>query len=181
MIVQSVIEFRTQFNLPIPSEPTPITASEMLHALGCLQEEVIEYETHMHGHLIEPNVADDAGMLDALIDVVYFAVGIALRRGWDFEEGFRRVHGANMLKVLAGDTPNKRQSSTDLIKPQGWEPADLNDLVASRTTTAGEYLCSTSGSNSASISHDEATTVSMPEIGRYSEGLDGSFVASVQR
>jgi predicted HAD superfamily Cof-like phosphohydrolase len=178
MIVESVIEFRTKFGLPIPSEPTPISPSELLHALGCLQEELIEFETHVNGYIIEPNQTDDAGMFDALIDLVYFAVGIGIRRGWDFEEGFGRVHVANMLKELAGSKANKRQSSTDLIKPQGWEPANLDDLVSSRTITVGELLCSTNGSNSALSSPAEATVVSMQETARSFAEYVGNCAAS---
>lgn len=90
---------------------------------------------------------DHAGMLDALCDLVYVAVGTAYLYGWDFNEAFRRVHRANMEKTRAYVPPystdpevireaferakslSKRNSAYDIVKPEGWVAPVLNDLV----------------------------------------------------
>lgn len=142
----------------------------MLWGQGVLEEEVLEYRTHLEMTLIAPTIEDSEGMLDALADIVYFAVGIAIERGWDFEEAFRRVHEANMAKELAGASANKRQSPTDLIKPHGWKAASMRDLVEERTTTVGDIACETNGSNSVVNLPSEQRTYSLLEIARSSAG-----------
>lgn len=68
---------------------------------------------------------------DALIDKVYFIMGYCLLRGWNFPEGWRRVHAANMLKERAKEdgSNSKRDSGFDVVKPEGWEHPDLSDLI----------------------------------------------------
>ncbi len=71
---------------------------------------------------VEASMKDDqAGAFDALIDLVYLALGTACLHRFDFYEGWRRVHAANMKKVKGGP---KR-----VAKPAGWTPPDLSDLI----------------------------------------------------
>lgn len=172
MIVDRVMEFRRKFGLLIPDEPTGIPATELIQSCGYLEEEAIEFRNAMELWLIEPRPEDEEAMFDALIDLTYFAIGIAIRRGWDFEEGFRRVHEANMLKELAGTSENKRQSSTDLIKPPGWKAASLRDLVEAPITTV-ENVCATNGSVCADSQPSEPVIFSLPEIVKSCAGLPG--------
>lgn len=76
-------------------------------------------------------VPDLEKKLDALVDIVYVALGTAYLHGFDFEEAWRRVHAANMKKIRAAqDGSNSlRKSSNDVVKPPGWSAADLSDLV----------------------------------------------------
>lgn len=90
-------------------------------------------EVHLHEELVEYKKALEKGnlegCLDALIDLVYVALGAAYLHGFDFNEGFRRVHAANMRKERARiKEDSKRNSEYDIIKPAGWEPANLEDL-----------------------------------------------------
>jgi predicted HAD superfamily Cof-like phosphohydrolase len=88
-----------------------------------MQEEWSEY---VDGDAVD-NLHD---MFDALIDLVYVALGTAYLHGFDFDEGWARVHAANMKKVRAEtDEQSKRGTSYDVVKPDGWEPPDLSDLV----------------------------------------------------
>jgi len=75
-------------------------------------------------------MANKAQALDALIDLIYVALGNAYLHGFKFDEGFWRVHEANMAKVRAerkGDS--KRGTTYDIVKPAGWTAPDLGDLV----------------------------------------------------
>ncbi len=67
-------------------------------------------------------------VLDSAIDLVYVVLGLLVRCGLDADEAWRRVHAANMLKVAG---PGKR-GSVDVIKPAGWQPPNLTDLVDER-------------------------------------------------
>lgn len=67
---------------------------------------------------------------DALIDLVYVAVGTAYLHGFDFNAGWERVHEANMQKVRARkESDSVRGSTYDVVKPPGWTAPDLSDLV----------------------------------------------------
>jgi predicted HAD superfamily Cof-like phosphohydrolase len=69
--------------------------------------------------------------LDALVDLVYVALGTAYLYGFDFDEAWRRVHEANMKKVRAqpDGSDSARQSMYDVVKPAGWTAPDLSDLT----------------------------------------------------
>ena len=86
----------------------------------CMTEEISEY--------FSTKTKEDE--LDALVDLVVFALGTAERQGYlpVFEEAFRRVMEMNMLKEIG---PNQKRGSfsLDLVKPHGWKPASLIDLV----------------------------------------------------
>ena len=91
--------------------------------LSFLQEEICETRDAFHAN-------DPVGALDGLVDIIYVAIGTASLYGWDLETAFRRVHEANMRKVrVKSASESKRNSSYDISKPPGWQPANLDDLV----------------------------------------------------
>lgn len=65
-----------------------------------------------------------AHMLKEACDVVYTAIAPFVAMGIDFDEAFRRVHESNMAKDPALRGPNGK-----ILKPPGWEPPALVDLV----------------------------------------------------
>ena len=83
-----------------------------------LVEELFEY--------MSANTAEDE--LDALIDLSVFAIDTLFINGMSAEnvqEAFYRVVEANSKKIV-GKTD---RCDHDLIKPEGWEPAYLRDLI----------------------------------------------------
>lgn len=79
------------------------------------------------------NVPPLEKQMDALIDLIYVALGTAYLQGFDMDEGWRRVHEANMKKVRALRKEDSARGSTyDVVKPPGWTPPDLSDLVQSQ-------------------------------------------------
>lgn len=75
--------------------------------------------------------------LDAIIDHIYILLGTAHAHGFNsviLAEAFKRVHEANMAKVRASkENPGKygiHGDAFDIVKPPGWTPPDLSDLVA---------------------------------------------------
>ena len=87
--------------------------SEFLH------EELDEYRNAVYNK-------DLVGQLDALVDLVYIAIGNAYIQGFDFNEAWRRVHAANMTKEKG---PSERSALYDIIKGKDFVPAVLDDIV----------------------------------------------------
>lgn len=124
-------EFHEKFGLPrveerrnyageYPNEPGPREVDPELLAFRVkfLQEELAEF---MQG--IEEGV-DHVQMADALVDLVYVAMGTAHLLGYPWERLWADVQAANMRKVRAASdgSDSKRGSAWDVVKPPGWQP-----------------------------------------------------------
>lgn len=106
-----------------------------------MREELEEYEEH-HAHCLEeerqepPDVVNYTyhleHQLDALVDLVYVALGTAYLQGFrhSFGSAWTRVQEANMAKVRAQRIEDSKRGSTfDVVKPKGWVPPTHIDLV----------------------------------------------------
>lgn len=76
---------------------------------------------------------DDAKMFDALLDLVYVAMGTAHMLGYPWQSGWNQVQVANMSKVRAATdgSDSKRASAWDVVKPPGWKAPDIEMLLKS--------------------------------------------------
>ena len=118
-----VAEFHQKFGLEPTAQPNfPV-------------EEIWKLKNmHMREELDELRAAAYVGNLeeyfDGLIDLVYVALGAAYLAGLPFNEGFKRVHEANMKKVRAlREEDSKRGSTYDIVKPAGFVAPTLTDLI----------------------------------------------------
>lgn len=75
--------------------------------------------------------ADAPEVLDALGDILYLTYGLAVAAGYDLDEAFDRIHAANMAKVGA-DGKVRRREDGKILKPNGWTPPDMTDLVTEK-------------------------------------------------
>lgn len=68
---------------------------------------------------------------DALLDLVYVAMGTAHFLGYPWQMGWRLVQRANMAKIRAKKdaSDSKRGSSFDVVKPPGWTPPNIERLL----------------------------------------------------
>lgn len=116
-------EFHAKFKLEHSDGPRALPIELLDFRLKFMFEELNEYiEAVAEGDL--------EGQYDALIDLVYVAIGTAYLQGFPFMEGFERVHEANMKKVRAlRETDSKRGSVYDVVKPEGWTAPVLKDLL----------------------------------------------------
>ncbi len=122
-LFSAIKEFHSKFELEGAPQPSPLHPHLSHFRMGFLHEEVNEYKQAVRDNDLE-------GQLDALVDLVYVALGTAYLHGFDFNEAFRRVHEANLKKTRArNDSDSKRGSSYDVVKPEGWTVPDLSDLV----------------------------------------------------
>ena len=117
-----IAEFHNKFEIPRAVTPQLLPVEDMGFRVSFLFEEMQE--------LVDGFEKDDVEeIFDALIDLIYVALGTAWMMGLPFGEGWSRVHTANMLKVRAKHAgESKRGSALDVVKPDGWKAPDLSDL-----------------------------------------------------
>jgi len=72
---------------------------------------------------------DTAGALDALVDIVYIALGTAWLFNLPFEKAWKEVQTANMKKVRAKSKSKKRGTAFDVIKPKDWKAPNIDQIV----------------------------------------------------
>ncbi len=124
-MLMDIAEFHTKFEIPRPQHPELLPVEDMGFRVSFLFEEMQELVDAFE----EDNLEEQ---FDALIDLVYVALGTAWMLGVPFGEGWARVHQANMKKERATseyDGRSKRMHKLDVVKPEGWVKPDLSDLV----------------------------------------------------
>jgi predicted HAD superfamily Cof-like phosphohydrolase len=109
-----VLQFRKAMHLPIGDKPTMLEPSESSYFSRFILEELSEYmKACEDGDL--PEAAD------ALVDLIYVALGCAHAMGLPFDKMFDIVHAANMRKQPANNyIRSLRGNHFDIVKPQGW-------------------------------------------------------------
>jgi predicted HAD superfamily Cof-like phosphohydrolase len=71
-------------------------------------------------------------MADALVDLVYVALGTAHLMHIPFNDVWDEVQRANMAKVRANgadDPRSTRKHTLDVVKPAGWQPPDVKAVL----------------------------------------------------
>lgn len=120
---KDIKNFHEKFDLHYSGKARELSRELQYFRIQFLEEELEEYKKAVD----ENNLHE---MFDALIDLVYVALGTAYLHGFDFSEGWKRVHSANMSKVKAlSKDDSKRKSSYDVVKPKGWKAPSLEDLL----------------------------------------------------
>lgn len=117
-LFDDVRQFHTTF-FPefVPSTPSFANKDAVEASLNHLEEEFIElYESFSTGDLVD--------ILDAIVDMVYVLLGLAVRLGLPFDQAWKIVHASNMQKVRG----EGRRGKIDVIKPDGWSPPNLRVL-----------------------------------------------------
>lgn len=139
-LFKDIQNFHEKFELVFDGKPRVLPEDLAKFRIGFLMEELGEYcldnevaqrffTTELKKYTAPQNIPLDK-QLDALVDLVYVALGTAYLQGFDFNEAWRRVHEANMKKVRALRViDSKRGSTYDVVKPEGWQAPDLSDLV----------------------------------------------------
>jgi predicted HAD superfamily Cof-like phosphohydrolase len=133
-------EFHRQYDLFYDGPPRALPDDLQSFRIKFLREELEEYMKavnalhtarliKMHPDDITLHLAD---ALDALVDLVYVALGTAQFHGFDFHEAWQRVHEVNMTQKRRanGDgSDSKRGTSYDVVKIHPFTPPDHTDLV----------------------------------------------------
>lgn len=134
-------DFHKKFGLDYSGPPRQLDVDLGTFRTKFMCEELCEYtgvpsvdrkliEAAIVEHVPREGLPPLVDQLDALVDLIYVALGTAYCHGFDFDEAWRRVHAKNMEKVrVKKATESLRGSTYDVVKPPGWTPADLSDLV----------------------------------------------------
>lgn len=125
---EDVRAFHVKFGLPHFGEndnPHLLSADVDKFRANFMQEELDEYkEAVAQGDL--------AKAADALVDLVYVALGTAHMMHIPFNACWEEVQRANMSKeraTSADDERSKRKSTLDIVKPDGWTTPDINSIL----------------------------------------------------
>jgi predicted HAD superfamily Cof-like phosphohydrolase len=125
---EDVGAFHRQMELPYFTDVKPrnLTTAEFNFRTAAIFEELREFiEAHARG--------DIASAADALVDLVYFALGTAHYMAVPFDEIWDAVQDANMLKRRwrEGDPIKPRVSTRpfDVVKPEGWRAPDVHKIL----------------------------------------------------
>lgn len=144
-LFRDVVRFHDKFQLSPTENPTHELPNDMVRFRAkFLLEELCEYMRAVGLHLAhDPEEGriyvannsmefDAENAFDGLIDLVYVALGTAFLHRFPFNDGWNRVQEANMAKVRASgadDSRSTRKHSADIVKPTGWLPPVLSDLL----------------------------------------------------
>ena len=103
-----VRDFHTRGHHPVADVPTLLAPDRVTRRVAWVREEVDEFEE-------AGSVVDQA---DAIIDLMYFALGTLVEMGVDGEHLFNIVHRANMRKVDNGAVATREDGK--IQKPSDW-------------------------------------------------------------
>jgi predicted HAD superfamily Cof-like phosphohydrolase len=112
--------FHEAFGHPSSSVPTFVEAERAEARAEWMREEIDEFL----------EARDICEQYDAMIDLIYFALGTLVELGVPPAEGFEVVHRANMSKLGSDGKPIYRADGKT-VKPAGWRDPreDLVELV----------------------------------------------------
>lgn len=109
-----VREFHKAFNHPYSDIPTLMGLDRAEKRCSWMDEEVKEF--------IEATKNEDIyEQVDAIIDLIYFALGTLVEIGVPPSEIFEIVQNANMNKLWEDGKPRFRENDGKVIKPPHWE------------------------------------------------------------
>jgi len=123
---EDVGSFHERFGLPVADAGTPcrpMGAEDEAYRINFISEEFEELK-------LACRAGDVSEMLDALVDLVYVALGTAHYMGAPFDKAWAEVQRANMAKVRVENDLNKPYRRPGaVVKPPGWEPPDVAGVI----------------------------------------------------
>ena len=120
-LIEDIEKFHEKYGLEYKdSISRHLSPEEKEFRIRCMLEELQEY---IAAKTLEEEV-------DALIDLIYFALGTSYRHGFNFYDGWKSVHKSNMSKVRAEKKEDsKRDFELDVVKPDNWKAPELDDAI----------------------------------------------------
>jgi predicted HAD superfamily Cof-like phosphohydrolase len=115
--VEKVTQFARAFGGPVASSPRFLSGDREALRVGLIKEELGELEAALkEGCIVET--------LDALGDLAYVVIGMAVEMGLPLAEAFDEIHRSNMTKLGEDGRPVLREDGK-VIKGPRFEPPDL--------------------------------------------------------
>lgn len=106
---------------------TTITDNE---AQSCLYLNLILEEMKEFEKAIEEN--DEVEQFDAILDIIVVCIGYGLSRGFPMVEGWQEVMRSNFAKIDPGTGYVRKRDDNKILKPEGWTPPNLSDVLFNR-------------------------------------------------
>lgn len=155
-LMDDVRAFHEHAELPVATKPTKLSVDRVRLRLGLILEEFKEltdvlypkspsrcealdiYCTYLdkicvpYGKDKEPRPLEEsveyfADVGDAIVDLIYFTVGMALEMGLPIDKVWAEVQRANMDKFPAGKVV--RRPDGKILKPEGWRPPNNEEII----------------------------------------------------
>lgn len=137
---QDVWAFQEKFGQLVYETPGLLTQRKLKERVECMLEELLEFMaaagmrldniegTHslQDVEIIEGHEQDLPEQADALVDLVYFALGTANMLGLPWQKLWNDVQRANMAKERG---IGKRGHLVDCVKPECWEPPKTLEIL----------------------------------------------------
>lgn len=126
---EDVGDFHKKFGLPRLGPglaPNTLDKATLQYRAGFMREELNEF-------VEAADRGDMAGMLDALVDLAWVAMGTAHYMGVPFDDAWDEVLRANMEKtrgIPGADDGHKRGAAEVIRKPAGWRPPDIVGVLS---------------------------------------------------
>lgn len=111
---EKVLQFHQHFAVPVKKFPTLLTEDRVQKRAEWMMEEIEEFQ----------EAATIAKQADAMIDIMYFALGTLVEMGVKPDALFDIVHEANMSKLWEDGKPRYREHDGKVIKPSTWKDPD---------------------------------------------------------
>jgi predicted HAD superfamily Cof-like phosphohydrolase len=128
-----VAAFHEKFGLPRPTAPTMINGELLAFRIKFMQEELDEYREAIEA-------GDMPKAFDALIDLVYVAMGTSVLHGFPWQAGWDEVQRANMTKERATSAEQSKRGTTfDVVKPEGWTAPNIEAILEAYVAATPRY------------------------------------------
>jgi predicted HAD superfamily Cof-like phosphohydrolase len=123
---EMVKDFHLKFNHPAARAPQMLNGDRVDARGKWMQEELDEFYA-------SKNIYEQA---DAMIDLIYFALGTLVEMGVEPDEIFEIVHSANMAKLWPDGKPHYKDDGKT-SKPPGWQDPEplLREAIGRKLIT----------------------------------------------
>eukprot|EP00746_Dinoflagellata_sp_MGD_P160456 gnl/MRDRNA2_/MRDRNA2_87223_c0_seq1.p1 gnl/MRDRNA2_/MRDRNA2_87223_c0~~gnl/MRDRNA2_/MRDRNA2_87223_c0_seq1.p1 ORF type:complete len:375 (-),score=103.96 gnl/MRDRNA2_/MRDRNA2_87223_c0_seq1:255-1379(-) len=163
---EAVREFTFEAGQPTPDKPEVMTEGEVSFISKMILDEVLElWATQKESDESKAaliNMVNDAKALskevytndqqgiidqvaaqaDALVDIQYYMLNCAARKGFNMSSIFGVVHAANMAKRNPETGRFEKNADGKIIKPPGWKPPNVEAELA-RQVSEGSWCLNT--------------------------------------
>ena len=109
---------------------TMFTAAEAKAAMTKIVADAEDLEKEMFSDDEQGYMNQVAAQADALVDIEYYMLNCAAKKGFNMSAIFGVVHGANMAKRNPETGKFEKRDDGKIIKPPGWQAPDVEGEIA---------------------------------------------------
>merc|ERR1719191_434721 len=160
---ETVREFTFESGKPTPEKPEVMSEDEVHFISKMILDEVLELwatlktaeeaKVVLNGILEKAKAlpkeeysADEEGRInqvaaqaDALVDIEYYMLNTAAKKGFNMSALFGVVHAANMAKKNPETGRFEKRADGKIIKPPGWQPPDVEGEIVRQCSAVGAW------------------------------------------